>query len=281
MSKQINRKAPNSANPRAAAGGSRPIKTTDAAPVKSGRTGRPVASGAAAGARTRASSGFKLKPLDLILLLLGVVVVGGVIWGGLNGAQPQQPVASVPDTQNQVAAAQTQAATQAQAGVNATVAAGSEALVPPGTPAPDFSLPATDGNTYTLSQFKGKKVVMLEFMAPWCPHCQADAPEFDKVYNQFKDKDVQLLGVSATPYGKDREADITMEDLTWFRDKFGVHYPLLLDKPLKSSDAYGIHFYPTVYLINKDGTVAEHMLTEENNPLDAARIIAGIEKILK
>ena len=44
-----------------------------------------------------------------------------------------------------------------------------------GSPAGDFSLPGTDGKTYSLSQFHGQPV-LIEFMAPWCPHCREAQP---------------------------------------------------------------------------------------------------------
>ena len=48
-------------------------------------------------------------------------------------------------------------------------------MVSIGDPAPDFTLPGIDGKTYKLNEQKGK-VVVLEFIATWCPHCQNDAP---------------------------------------------------------------------------------------------------------
>jgi peroxiredoxin len=155
---------------------------------------------------------------------------------------------------------------------NGAAAAGNPTPVPAGpvpavgAAAPDFSLPGNDGNTYSLSQFKGK-TVLLEFMAPWCPHCQADSPTFAKIATDYKDKGVQLLGVSATPFGKDLEAEsqagaakftlITMADLTWFRDQFSVNYPLLLDKDTRVGPAlYGVQSYPTVFIIDSQGKVA-------------------------
>ncbi len=169
--------------------------------------------------------------------------------------------------------------------------------IPNGNPAPDFSLPGTDGKTYTLSQNLGK-VVMLEFMAPWCPHCQADAPIFNGVYNKYKDKGVQAFGISATPWDRNTEtrraADqtptpIAMDDLLWFHTTFKVPYPLLFDQPkagaspdnsLKEANEYGILYYPTIYIIGKDGTVHDSMITEPGNPLSDERISAALDKAL-
>ena len=66
-----------------------------------------------------------------------------------------------------------------------------------GTPAPAFTLNSPDGNSLSLSDFKGKYVV-LDFWASWCPDCRKDAPEVVKAYQQFKDKGIEFLGKEKT-----------------------------------------------------------------------------------
>jgi peroxiredoxin len=149
-----------------------------------------------------------------------------------------------------------------------------------GTDAPDFSLPGTDGNTYKLSDYRGK-AVLIEFMAPWCPHCRADAPMFNQVAETFKGQDVQLLAVSATPENKDRNGPISMADLTWFRDEYKVTYPMLFDQPLAAATAYQVQYFPTVYLINKEGKIAKFILSETANPLTAERLTTEINNVLQ
>ncbi len=263
-------KTPGGTN-RHAAGPSRPVgaPTTSKQPVRSGATGQPVRS---TGARTQSQkSGFRVRPLDMALVAVGVLLVGALIWGGLNGATSKPAVTPATTVAAGVGSSTVQPQSQAPVALEA------------GKPAPDFNLPATDGQTYTLGQFKGKKAVLLEFMAPWCPHCQADAPEFAKVYNNFKDKDVQVLGISATPLGKDHTSPIALEDLTWFRDKFGVPYPLLFDPSLKVANSYGIEYFPTAFVIDKNGVVSgAHMISEgDSNPLDANRMIGEVNKVLR
>jgi peroxiredoxin len=122
-----------------------------------------------------------------------------------------------------------------------------------GTTAPDFALPDTEGNTHTLSSYRGKPVV-LEFMAPWCPHCQEDAPMFNALAGQYQN--VQFLAVSATDKNKDRSGPITMDDMKWFKEQFKVAFPMLFDQQLKAANDYGVLFYPTVYILDENGTVA-------------------------
>ena len=149
-----------------------------------------------------------------------------------------------------------------------------------GTDAPDFSLPGVDGNTYKLSDYRGK-AVLIEFMAPWCPHCRADAPIFNQVADTFKGQDVQVFAVSATPENKDRNGPISMADLTWFRDEYKVSFPMLFDQPLAASTAYKVYYFPTVYLINKEGKIAKFILSESGNPLTVERLTAEINSVLQ
>jgi peroxiredoxin len=198
-------------------------------------------------------SGFSLRPMDIALIVMGVLIVGAIIAGGLLTA----------NTPNQ--------------GTSGS-ASGSA-----GQPAPDFSHPASDGKTYTLSQFVGKPVV-IEFFAPWCPHCQEDVPMFNELYDAYNSKGVEFVAVSATPFGrnyqKGDESPITMEDVAWFKDTFQVKFPMLFDGELKSATDYNIEYYPTVYVINSDGTIAEKLVGERDNLLTKERISASIDKAL-
>lgn len=63
-----------------------------------------------------------------------------------------------------------------------------------GNSAPEFTVTATDGRTIKLSDFSGKKPVMLYFMATWCPFCSKEYEEIQKVYPQYADK-VELISV--------------------------------------------------------------------------------------
>ncbi|MBI4174220.1 MAG: redoxin domain-containing protein, partial [Candidatus Aenigmarchaeota archaeon] len=63
-----------------------------------------------------------------------------------------------------------------------------------GNRAPDFTVTTTDGRTLKLGDFKGKKPVVLLFMATWCPFCSQEYEEMGQVYPQYADK-VEFLSV--------------------------------------------------------------------------------------
>lgn len=234
----------------------------------------PARNGSSTGTQARGGSGaprrqppkqqsIGLKPLDIALLVAGVSVVVLVAFFVLSSQTGQPTMAPGAGTSNQ----QNQAAQE-----------------PPklaeGTVAPDFSLPGVDGNTYKLSDYRGK-VVLLEFMAPWCPHCQADAPMFNNVAQAFQGQDVQVFAISATPDNKDRNGPISMADMTWFRDTYNVNYPMLFDQPLAAAKAYQIYYYPTVYIVDKEGKIAKFIISETNNPITVERLTNEINNILQ
>lgn len=122
-------------------------------------------------------------------------------------------------------------------------------LLKKGTQAPDFTLPSPDGTNISLSDFKGKYVV-LDFWASWCPDCRKDAPEVVRAYNQFKDKGIAFVGVS---FDTDKEA--------WQNGikEYNIQYPQVSElkkmKETKIYTDYHINWIPSMYIIDPEGKV--------------------------
>ena len=107
----------------------------------------------------------------------------------------------------------------------------------------NFKLVSVDGKEYSLSDFKGKKVV-LNFFATWCPPCRAEIPDFERFHRE--NKDVVLIGINI------QEDKATVEE---FLNSMGVTYPVLLDRDGKVSAQFGIEGIPTTFLIDENGKI--------------------------
>ena len=111
------------------------------------------------------------------------------------------------------------------------------------------------GKKHSLEEYKGK-VVVINYWATWCGYCVRELPEFEKVYKEFgsNKKDVVILGV-AGPKTKENpnNVDVEKDKIISFLKKKNVTYPTLMDEAGKSFDDYGVKYFPTTYVINKNG----------------------------
>ena len=150
-----------------------------------------------------------------------------------------------------------------------------------GVVAPDFSLPsAPNGQMVSLSQYRGK-VVVLEFFAPWCPHCRNETSVLNSIANASS-PNVQVLSVTATPYGYNYESSggtdktpISMADVKEFVSNFNVSYPAMLDTQLKTGNAYGVIGYPQMFVIDRNGTIVWNNGTEGETNLTELQAVIG------
>lgn len=122
---------------------------------------------------------------------------------------------------------------------------------------PDFTLTSLDGKNVTLSELRGKKVV-LNFWATWCPPCKAEMPHMQNYYEQYAKKDnVEIIAVNLTSEERDVTADAKIDSVMTFRDSFELTFPILLDQDPKNSIgiAYQILTIPTTYFIDSNGYI--------------------------
>jgi cytochrome c biogenesis protein CcmG/thiol:disulfide interchange protein DsbE len=114
--------------------------------------------------------------------------------------------------------------------------------------APQFSVTTLDGRSYSLSDLKGRPVV-LTFWASWCPACAQLAPRLDALYTTHQDDGLLVLGVA----GADSE-----EDLTKKAESLKITYPIALSE--EAVRAYGVHTIPMTFFIGRDGTLATSVM---------------------
>ena len=114
--------------------------------------------------------------------------------------------------------------------------------------AADFFLQTLDNKNISLSSLKGK-IVFLNFWATWCPPCITEMPSIQRLYNNYKNKDFEILAVTQ---GNSRE---TRSEIDNFIKKNGYTFPVLLDNTGNTNTIYDINGIPTTYIIDKNGEI--------------------------
>lgn len=109
--------------------------------------------------------------------------------------------------------------------------------------APDFSLARLGGGTISLAEFRGKKPVVVDFWASWCPNCRRDMPRLNSFHEKYKDK-VEVIGVNL------KESESVAQEFVSSRS---IAFPIALDTNGQVSNAYGNRYTNTHVLIDKDG----------------------------
>ena len=130
-----------------------------------------------------------------------------------------------------------------------------------GTPAPDFTLPDQNGTLHTLSDYRGKKVVLYFYPKDNTAGCTKQACGFRDFYPQFREKGAVVLGVSKDSVASHKR----------FEEKFGLPFTLLSDENKAVLQAYDVWkekmnygkvtlgVVRTTYLIDESGIIVRAM----------------------
>lgn len=119
-----------------------------------------------------------------------------------------------------------------------------------GFAAPNFALPSTVGERFTLADLKGK-VVLVNFWATWCPPCRAEMPAIEAAYRANKDAGFVVLAVDQM-----ESADV----VNAFRTKYNLSFPLLLDADGGINRQYLVSALPTSFFVDRKGDIREMMI---------------------
>ncbi len=125
------------------------------------------------------------------------------------------------------------------------------ASVAAGDMAPDFRLEDTKGNQVSLSDLRGK-VVMLNFWATWCPPCKAEMPSMEKLNDVMAGEDFVMLAVNVEQNGR----SVVPAFLKQNPHKFTVLY----DDKTVVQNQYGVFKFPESFIIRKDGTIDQKVI---------------------
>ena len=140
--------------------------------------------------------------------------------------------------------------------------AGQAQRPPVSIPAPDFTLATTEGDLVSLSDLKGK-VVLLNFWGTWCGPCRIELPDFVKLYDKYNKKGLEIVGITI------RRGE-SIEDVAKFQEQWGLNYLLLnyingnevSEVTMDYSRAIGqmISGIPTTLIINREGFIVSRFV---------------------
>ena len=115
-----------------------------------------------------------------------------------------------------------------------------------GEPAPNFRLRDLNGHSVSLSDLRGK-VVLLNFWATWCGPCRVEMPAMEELYRTFSRNDFEILAVSTDAQG----ASVTRP----FQQENHLTFPILHDADYRVGLTYGARSLPMTFMVDRQGIV--------------------------
>ena len=115
-----------------------------------------------------------------------------------------------------------------------------------GQPAPAFSAKDLADHTVSLADYRGQKVVLVDFWATWCGPCRMAMPGLQSVQDDFKGRGLEILSVNQGESSEQAGA---------FMKKKGYGFHVLLDADSAIANDYGVRGIPTIVAVDKTGVV--------------------------
>ncbi len=120
-----------------------------------------------------------------------------------------------------------------------------------GATSPPFTLVDLEGRQVSLSDFRGK-VVLLNFWATWCGPCRVEMPSMEALYKELRRDGFEILAVSVDAQG----SAVTRP----FQEAMGLTFPILHDPDYEVGGAYGARTLPISYVIDRNGIIQHRVV---------------------
>ena len=137
--------------------------------------------------------------------------------------------------------------------------------LPLNTPIIDFNLLATDGVTYSQSDFDDKKILVLVFMCNHCPYVLAVINRLIAIQSDYADKSVQLIAINSNDSGA--YPDDSFEKMKEFVSERGINFVYLHDEDQSIAKAYKAQCTPDIYMFDNDRKLVYHGRIDDNWPV--------------
>src|SRR5271170_7517758 len=176
-------------------------------------------------------------------LVFGVMVVGValLLWAGWHNLRERR-LAMQKAQENHIVLAPEKGGSDSQSPEGA-------AAEMRGKPAPDFTLLTLEGKKVSLSDYKGRPV-LVNFWATWCGPCKVEMPWFEGFQKQYAAQGFQILGLTD-------DVDAGKDTITKVAHRIGVSYPILLTDGKVQTAYGGLDVLPMSFYVNRNGVVVE------------------------
>ena len=111
--------------------------------------------------------------------------------------------------------------------------------------APDFTVKTISGEEITLSDYKGKKAVIVDLWGTWCPPCKKEMPELQKFYEEHSGE-VEIIAAAVND---------NLKNVQNFVDKTNITFKVVLDSGRVVSSIYPSKSVPSLTVVNKEGKI--------------------------
>lgn len=204
-----------------------------------------------------------------IVVVIVVVGIAAMVWSGMMAYRMRKALHAPPgQPQVQMLANSSAGANGAVAKVDADSPSAEGLPDFREKPAPGFTLKSIDGKTVSLSDYKGK-AVLLNFWATWCGPCKLEMPWLIDMQKKYASRGFTVLGIS--------EDDGSTKAVSDFMVKMGVDYPVLMYDDQLNKAYGGVDYLPMSYYIGRNGKVvveAGGLISENEMEADIQKILA-------
>ncbi len=134
--------------------------------------------------------------------------------------------------------------------------------LPMGSNIIDFSLPATDGKTYSPSDFADKKALVIIFMCNHCPYVKAIIDRLIKLQTHYEDRGVQLIGINSNE--SENYPEDSFDNMKEWAKEIGINFVYLRDESQEVAKAYQAQCTPDIYVFDQNRKLAYHGRLDDN-----------------